>query len=399
LTAEANRQSAAERKRARLAQHTAHPAARSAKPLAAISDVKVWPVQQPHDRRAYVIVQVRTDAGLTGWGESAARPDLGAAVGVIEAHRRHLIGLDATAAESVRLALDGLGKGAGRDTAGLKAAVNMALMDILGKLAKAPAYEVLGGPTRNKVRALAPLHGATEAQLMDSLRRAVQAGFRAAAAPLPAPAGPARGPSFYRSVRRLLERLREVGGEQVDFVLDCGGRLKPAEAHGLARELEPFHLLWMDEPSSRVQQGALAGVSAESVTPIGLGCEIVENSVFQDLLRLDAVDVLRPDIARCGITQIRKAAALAETYYVALAPCHRGGPVGTAAALHVAASTANFFIQEIPHPADDRDAAMRRDLAGAELESVKDGFLSLPRDPGLGVTLDEHLLENCRAKT
>ncbi len=111
---------------------------------------------------------------------------------------------------------------------------------------------------------------------------------------------------------------------------------------------------------------------------------------------MDAIDILRPNLALLGISQIRKAAALAETYYVAVAPYHRGGPIGTAAALHVAASIPNFFIQEVPFPEDDKDARMRSEIAGPAIEAVKDGFLELPAGHGLGVTLDADAIEKYR---
>ena len=111
---------------------------------------------------------------------------------------------------------------------------------------------------------------------------------------------------------------------------------------------------------------------------------------------MDAIDILRPNIARLGVTQIRKAASLAETYYVAVAPYHRGGPIGTAAALHAAASIPNFFIQEVPFPNDDNDARMRREIAGPAIEAVKDGFLDLPSGHGLGVTLDTDAIAKYR---
>jgi galactonate dehydratase len=86
---------------------------------------------------------------------------------------------------------------------------------------------------------------------------------------------------------------------------------------------------------------------------------------------------------------IRKAAALAEAHYTAFAPYHTGGPLATAAALHIAASTPNFVIQQVPLPADERDVAMRETLAGKGLEAPVDGFLELPTGPGLGVTINE----------
>ena len=91
-------------------------------------------------------------------------------------------------------------------------------------------------------------------------------------------------------------------------------------------------------------------IASENVTPVGFGRFAAEAGVFQDLLRSDAVDVVRPDLARHGITQVRRIAAVAEPYYVAVAPFHDGGPIATAAALNLAASLPNFFIQQVPYP-------------------------------------------------
>jgi galactonate dehydratase len=98
------------------------------------------------------------------------------------------------------------------------------------------------------------------------------------------------------------------------------------------------------------------------------------------------------------VSQARRISALAETYYVAIAPFHDGGPIATAAALHLAASLPNFFIQQVPCPAADEDRRMRARLAGASLEVVKDGFLQLPRGPGLGITVDEAALNEYRER-
>jgi len=138
---------------------------------------------------------------------------------------------------------------------------------------------------------------------------------------------------------------------------------------------------------------ALKKLASENVTPIGLGRDVRECSVIQDLLREDAVDIIRPDMGRCGISQIRRMAALAETYYVAVGPTHDGGPIGTAAALHLAAALPNFFIQQIPLPEAEADQRMRRELTAAPVEIVKDGFAELPVGPGLGITVNEQALD------
>ncbi len=364
---------------------------RAGKPPVAITDVTARAVREPVGGRAYAVVKIETDAGVTGVGETAGNPDPATAVGRVLRHKPLLIGRDALAAEAARAKL--ADAGSARDVAPVQAAVNMALLDILGKVSKAPVYELLGGATRNKARALVHLHGRAETELRESLRQAQAAGFRAFLVPLTIPEGPTRGRTFYRDTYALLEALRQEGGPDSEFVLDCGGRLPPSEAVGLADAFERFHLLWIEEPTAEINRAAFAKIASENATPVGMGREFTSNAGFQDLLRADAIDVLRPDVSRLGISEIRKAAALAETYYVAVAPSNRGGPIAAAAALHAAASIPNFVIQEVPRPADERDRRMREELVGADIEAAEDGFLSLPKGVGLGVALNEEALE------
>src|SRR5690606_23819298 len=117
---------------------------------------------------------------------------------------------------------------------------------------------------------------------------------------------------------------------------------------------EAFHLLWLDEPAARINHEARRKISDQTTTPVGWGRSIEDNAEFQDLLRLQAVDVLRLDVALHGVRYARRAAALAEAYYTAIAPFSRGGPIATAAALQLAASTPNFFALDVPFPGDER---------------------------------------------
>jgi len=367
-----------------------------ARATAAIRDVKAQAVREPVSRREYVLVSVETDAGWTGIGESAAAGGGGGAVvAAVEGLKKQLLGRDATAYEAARLATAGSEPAPAVSAA--QAAVNMALLDITGQAARAPVYQVLGGPTRFMARAAAPLSGASPAELQASLDQLRAAGFRAVFVPLPPPPNRNQGQDYVRAVRRLLERLLSGAGEEMDFVLDCDGALTPGDAQVLAREIESLHLLWLEEPCPLLQLQAAAKISAESATPVGFGRRVAHNSGFQDLLRLDALDVLRPDIARHGITQIRKAAALAETYYVAVSTYHRGGPVATAACLHLAASLPNFFLQEVPWPAAEADRRMRAELVSRSFESPRDGYLPLPVGPGLGLTLNLDAVRKYRA--
>jgi galactonate dehydratase len=185
--------------------------------------------------------------------------------------------------------------------------------------------------------------------------------------------------------------LRAAGGES-DFAIDCGASLTPGDASSLSAALERMHPLWLDEACELTNLAAVRKVADERVTPLGFGRSLARSSDFQDLVREDLIDVFRPDLARNGITQIRKFAALAEVNYIAVAPYHDGGPVGTAAALHLAAALPNFFIQQIPLPEAEADRRFRAELAGATLETVTDGYVALPSGAGLGLKINASML-------
>jgi galactonate dehydratase len=265
----------------------------------------------------------------------------------------------------------------------------MAMLDLVGKFTNAPVYQVLGGPTRNQARALARIEGETDEALAAAVAQARAAGYRAFLIPVPATNSPNHSATLVNATRQRLDRVRSAAGASCDFVLDAAGKLTPGDASVLAAAFERFHLLWFDEPCSVSNLSAASRIAGENVTPVGFGRFAAQAGVFQDLLRTDAVDIVRPDLARHGITQSRRISAVAEPYYVAVAPFHDGGPIATAAALNLAASLPNFFIQQAPCPVAEEDRHMRARLAGEATEAVKDGFLQLPRGPGLGIRVDE----------
>ncbi len=340
-----------------------------------ITDLTAFPIVEPDSRRSYTVVRLKTRSDIYGYGECRGSPS----TEQLQIARR-IYGRPASSYEVIAQSLSEAGD--------IAAAVNMALLDILGKAARAPVYQLLGGPTRFKARALAPLAGDTDQALAAAMERAAKAGFRAFIVPVPEPAARNQGQAWILATRNRMEALRKIGGREVDFVLDGRGRLSPSDAASLATALEKFHLLWFDEPCLMANLSAVRKISEENVTPIGFGRNVTAASSIQDLLREDAVDVIRPDIARLGIVAIRRMAALAETYYVAVAPYHDGGPVATAAALQLAASLPNFFIQQVPWPASERDRNLREQLVSPAVERAAGGFLPLPKGPGLGITVD-----------
>jgi galactonate dehydratase len=345
----------------------------------AISNCRAYAVREPSSGREYAILKIETSGGIAGWGETRSIPaaDLARAKAILRTRQ-------ATEYVPLHSQLASLPN--------IQAAANMALLDIVGQAAKAPIYQVLGGPTRHKARAIAPLTGADDTALLASLKRAQAAGYRAFMVPAAPPSGPNSGQAFVIANRKRIEALRSAGGDQFDFVLDCGAALSPGDAANLSDAIERMHPLWMDEPCEMTSLAAVGKVAGERVTPLGFGRSVTRASVFQDLLREDLIDVFRPDLARNGITQIKKFAALAEANYIAVAPYHDGGPIGTAAALHLAASLPNFFAQQVPFPEADADRRFRDNLAGPGLEAVTEGYFALPAAPGLGIKVNASLL-------
>ncbi|HLK68611.1 MAG TPA: enolase C-terminal domain-like protein [Bryobacteraceae bacterium] len=343
-----------------------------------------FPVREPVSKRAYTILRLRTRSGAVGYGECAriSQADLAALRGAIH-------GKEASSFETIRRGLT-----ASRPAL---AALDMAMLDALGKFTNAPVYQVLGGPTRNQARALVQIEGDTDEALAVAVSQARTGGQKAFLIPVPQTAARNHSATLLSATRQRLDTVRSAAGQGSDFVLDAGGRLTPGDASSLAAAFEPAHLLWFDEPCQLSNLAAAYRIAAENVTPVGFGRFAEEAGVFQDLLRSDAIDVIRADIACFGITRIRRIAALAETYYVAVAPFHNGGPIATAAALNLAASLPNFFIQQLPLAIAEQDRQMRARLAGESVEAVKDGYLQLPRGPGLGIQVNEAVFSEYRS--
>ena len=341
----------------------------------AIKDLKIYPLKEPDSGRSYSLVRVEARGGLIGWGEcGAAIPASEAAVA-----RQALDGLAAHAYEVAWRRLDAAPI--------LRPALDMAMLDIAAQQSKAPVYQLLGGPTRNKCRAYAPLEGAA------ALERNLQAGHKAFGVPAPPNEWRNAGKPYIEKAVNLMSMMRKAAGAGCDFVLDGGGRLMPGDAQTIAASLETFHLLCFDEPVPMASLGAVKKISGESVTPLGIGRNLTAAGAFQDLLREDCVDLMRPSLARFGVSQIRRIAALGEVHYIAVAPYHDGGALGTLAALHLAASLPNFFIQQIPSPASARDREMRKALLSEDVEKVTAGFAALPTGAGWGVRVNQSAVE------
>ena len=346
----------------------------------AITALRAWRMKEPVSGRRYTVVKLQSQGGDIGFGEGGPASGL-----EIADARAAVVGRRATESEFIRARLNG--------SPALEAGVTNAMLDCVSRAKRVPIYQYLGGPTRFKARVLAQLEGTDEASTAAPLARAMKLGFQAFTMPVLQRDAMIPLQEYVDKVRKRVAAFQAKGGPTAEWVLDGAGELTPGDAAMIAMALEKNHLIWFDEPTSVQTTDALAKIVDESVMPIGLGRKITDIGTFQNLLRFGSVNVLRPSLGLNSLTKIKRMAAIAETHYVAVAPYHGGGPIGTVGGIHLAAALPNSFIQEVPMPASDRDAAMRAELTSGNKEVADKGFAALLNRPGLGFEVSEKALD------
>jgi galactonate dehydratase len=356
--------------------------------------VEVRPLVLGTAWRNLTFVVVRTDEGIEGVGEVRMINHTDALLGYLaEAVPNHVVGADPFEIEDLvgRMMRNDYARAGQIAMSGI-ACIETACWDIVGKALDQPVYRLLGGAVRDRIKAYA--NGwytveRTAEEFHAAARRVVDRGYRALKLdPFGAGAWELTVEERRYSLE-LVEAVRGAVGADVEILIEMHGRFTPSQAICLARELEPFAPSWIEEPVPPDNLKALRKVADRVSIPIATGERIHVRHEFRELFELQAADVVQPDLTMCGgINETRKIASWAESYYVLVAPHNVGGPVSTAAALHLAAATPNFKIQE--HFNDFSEAFVKEAAPGNP--EIDDGFFPLPDGPGLGVTIDEDLI-------
>lgn len=349
------------------------------------------------DWRNITFVKVETDEGLTGVADARAlnRNETVAAY-LHESAPRYVLGADPFNIELLvhRMSLQDFGRAGEVVMTGI-ALIEIACWDIVGQALGQPVYRLLGGAVRDRIKAYANGWYTVERtadEFYAAAKRVVERGYLALKFdPF--------GAGFYEIDRKernrvvsLVEAVRDAVGPDVEILVEMHGRFNPVTAVAMARELEPFRPSWLEEPVPPENLAALKKV-ADAVAPLGIpiatGERIHTPFEYRELFELQAADIIQTDITHFGgILNTKKLAAWANAYYILIAPHNVGGPVSTAAALHLAASTPNFKIQEY---FNDFAEAYVQDAATG-LPQVVDGYFSLPEGPGLGLKLNEDVI-------
>jgi mannonate dehydratase len=364
--------------------------------------------------RNFVTLRIETRSGVWGLGDATLNGRELAVAAYLEQHViPNLIGRDAGRIEDTwQFLYRGAYWRRGPVTMTAIAAVDVALWDILGKMAGLPLYRLLGGRSRERVLVYGHASGRDIEEASAEVGRFIAQGYRAVRVQcgvpgLAKPYGVSRmqyayepaeselpletvwsTPGYLEIVPRLFERLRAEHGREVELLHDAHHRLTPIEAARLARDLEPYRLFWLEDATAAENPDGFALIRCHSVTPLAVG--EVFNSIFdcRALLERQLIDYIRTTIVHGGgITHVRRIADLAALHR-ARTGFHGAtdlSPVTLGAALHFDTWVPNFGIQEYMRHADETEAVFPHDY------TFRDGALQCGESPGHGVGLDEPL--------
>lgn len=344
----------------------------------------------------WLFVKVTTDDGLHGWGEGSLHGAVTAVDAAIAELTPTLIDLELDRGPaSIWAELYNAWRWRGGPVMSTAVgALDIALWDLEGKRLGVPVYRLLGGPFRTRVRAYAS-HWlpdvASEEEAFTGAKQAVGRGFSAFKW------NPFRASAMRENQARALSRAadlmaaaREGAGDECDIFIDCSECFSPRTAIAAAEALAPFRPGWFEEPLPFENLRQLADLQRRIPVPIATGERLLSRFAYREVLETGACQVAQPDVMHAaGITEVMRIATMADTYLVSVAPHNPGGPICTAASLHVAAATPNFYILE-----QMEDERALRDSVSTPALAYADGYYSLPEAPGLGVELDIELLSS-----
>jgi len=296
--------------------------------------------------------------------------------------------------------------------------MEMALWDLAGKLQGVPVYRLLGGAFRTNIRLYADCNAGTVdaaahhiydastgalvgdedvASVAEAAVEAVSRGFTALKFDIDAVTGPLHLDYWNRSISPAgleemvakVDAVRSAVGPKIDVAVDMHGRYDVPSSIRVAQALEPYNLMWLEEPVPPENVEALAEVRRKTSTPICAGENLYTRFQFQPLFAAHAVDVVMPDLAKCGgLAEGKRIANMAEMDYIPFSPHNVSSPIGTIAMAHVCASVLNFTVLEW-HAADLPHWADFVHYAGGQI--ITDGSIQLSEAPGLGIELNEEV--------
>jgi galactonate dehydratase len=350
-------------------------------PLAPRESLKITKLETFLVKPRWLFLKVHTNAGIVGLGEPITEGRALTCAQAVTEIEPYLIGKDPRRVVHHWQAIyrHAFYRGGPILTSALSG-IDQALWDIKGKALGVPVYELLGGPTRDRIRVYA--HGDS----VEALKTGIAKGYTAFKTG-PAKKRPARyieTPAAVQYAGEQFAELRRAAGNEVDIAIDFHGAISPATAKLLIKALEPYQPMFVEEPVNCQEHDIMAEIARGTFLPIATGERVFTKWGFREVLEKKAATVLQPDLCHAGgITEVRLIAGMAEAYYATIAPHNPLGPISLAAGVQMAASIPNFLCQE---QVSLGEGYLKKPF------TLRNGYLDLPTAPGLGIELDENAM-------
>ncbi len=331
----------------------------------------------------FLFLKLHTDAGIVGLGEPITEGRADTCAAAVAEAAKYLVGKDPRDIMHHWQAIyrHSFYRGGPILTSALSG-IEQALWDIKGQALGVPIYELLGGPTRQRIRVYA------HARTPERIREAKALGYTAFKTGVKdaRQSGVIANPRFIDAATEQFASLREAVGDDGDLGIDFHGAISAPNAELLIHALEPYQPYFIEEPVNCQNVDIMAGLARETHIPIATGERIFTKWGFREILEKGAATILQPDLCHAGgIFEVRLIAGMAEAYYASVAPHNPLGPISLAAGLQLAASIPNFLCQE--------QVTLGQGYLKEPFE-VSDGHIDLPTKPGLGIELDEDALQD-----
>jgi len=350
-------------------------------PISAKDNLKITKLETFLVKPRWLFLKIHTNAGIVGLGEPITEGRALTCATAVKEVEPYLVGKDPRPVAKHWQAIyrHAFYRGGPILTSALSG-IDQALWDIKGKALGVPVYELLGGPTRDRVRVYAH---ASRPDQMKSLKAKGFTAFKTGVAKK-RPARYIETPAEIEYAKETFAELRQAMGKDVDIAIDFHGAISPATAKLLIRAYEPYQPMFIEEPCQAQNVDTMAEIARGTYLPIATGERLFTKWGFREVLEKKSATVLQPDMCHAGgITEVRLIAGMAEAYYADVAPHNPLGPISLAAGVQLSASIPNFLCQE------------QVSLGEGYLKQpfhVRDGYLDLPKGPGLGIELDENAL-------
>ena len=357
--------------------------------------MKITEVNTYYVRPRWGFVEIITDEGITGWGEAVLEGHCDAVLACVQEYKPYLIGKDPMRIEDIQETIfrAGFYRGGGVLMSAISG-IDQCLWDIKGKFFGAPVWQLMGGAVRDSMKVYSWIGGDRPSDVGSAAKEKMDAGFTAVKMNA---TDELQMIDTYDKIDAVLERvaaIREACGKYFGIAVDFHGRVHKPMAKVLAKKLEEFDLMFIEEPVLCENMEEFKEIRRSANIPIATGERLFTKYDFKRLLQTGGVDIIQPDLSHAGcITEVKKIAAMAEAYDVALAPHCPLGPIALAACLNVDATCYNAVIQEQSIGIHYNVGKEVLDYAlNKEDFKFVDGYVKLPTKPGIGVEVNKELV-------